>query len=197
MATRFIESFGATAGDAATYLTTLKGDSAGVTPIVYDSVDGFLKFYDRLNSQVVKLVPTATPPVDAPATSLTITAALHGGKDIAMNEAAGTAFTLPLATGSGRKFRFYVTVASNANTIVCAGSDKLAGAVVVNDAGASSAVQAYVFRATVASHTTISPTTAGGGGAIGDWIEVADILSGVWIVSGVFQTSTDPVTPFS
>ncbi len=199
MATKYIENIGATAGDAATALgNQLKSDTAGnVVPFVCDAVDGVVKYYDRVNSIVKQLLSTGMPPIDAPATSLTVTAALHAGRIIAMNEAAGTAFTLPLATGSGNTYRFYVTVASNANTITAAGSDKIAGAIVVNDAGLSSAVQAFVFRAAVASTTAIAPTTAGGGGAIADWIELVDVLSAVWAVKGIFQTSTDPATPFN
>jgi hypothetical protein len=122
---------------------------------------------------------------------------LDDGHSSYLNRAAGTAVTLPHATGSGKRYRFVVGTASNANTIATAPTtDVFAGQILINNTGDTSAATVDSYP-TAANSNKISPTTVGGGGAVGDWIEVEDIAAGVWQVHGAFQLALDPVTPFS
>lgn len=136
-------------------------------------------------------------PVSAAAATLTVTAALHAGQTIVMNQSGGTTFTLPAATATGNIYRFVCSVASNANIINADVTGcSMAGGILINDAGDTAAATADFFP-TAATSNRITLTTAGGGGATGDWVEAQDILANLWAIRGVFKTSTDPVNPFS
>ena len=50
------------------------------------------------------------------ATTLTITAASHAGKTVVINSTAPIAITLPQATGTGNKYRFFVGVVATATS---------------------------------------------------------------------------------
>lgn len=135
--------------------------------------------------------------VSAAGANLTVTATLHAGRTITMDQAGGTTFTLPAPTGTGNKYRFVCTVASNANIINAdVTGTSMYGGVLINDTGDTSAATADFFP-TAATSNRITLTTAGGGGATGDWIEVQDTATGFWSVRGVFKGALDPVTPFS
>ena len=133
----------------------------------------------------------------AGAATLSLTRELHAGRTVAADQATGTAFSLPAAVGSGDRYRIMVRVASNANTILCApNTDDFNGGVLINDTGDTSAATADFFPA-AATPNTMTLTTAGGGGFVGDWVVFTDILAGEWQVFGVFRGASDPVTPFS
>lgn len=167
------------------------------SPIYVDSDDNRLKLIPAATGTTEVVLSEVTQAPVAAGATLTVTAALHAGKIVALDTSGGSAITLPAATATGNIYTFIETVASNAHTISAAGADKMAGGILINDVGDTAAATADFYRATVASSNKISPTTAGGGGAIGDFIVCTDVLSAVWMISGVFQTSTDPVNPFS
>ncbi len=130
--------------------------------------------------------------------SLSLTAAAHNGKTILFDTAAGTALTLPAATGTGARFRCVVsvTVTSNDHTLACAGTDEFAGVVYQVDTDTTDTVAAYpALAADNFDIITMNGTTTGG--LIGDWYEVQDIASGVWALIG-WQNGTGTVaTPLS
>lgn len=129
--------------------------------------------------------------------SLNAGTVLDDGKSLYLNRALGTAVVMPSATGSGRRFRFVVGTASNANTFATLPTtDVFAGSVLINNTGDSSAATVDSYP-TAATSNKISPTTLGGGGTVGDWTEFEDIAAGVWLVTGAWQLALDPVTPFS
>lgn len=165
-------------------------------PIYVDADDNQVKLIPAGSGTTEILVPSAGAATSAAGATLTLTRT-HAFKTIALDQSGGTAVTLPAATATGDRYYLMVTVASNANTVLAAGSDKMAGGVIINDVGDTVAATADFYRATVASSNKISPTTAGGGGAIGDFIELTDVLSAVWMVTGIWQTATDPTNPFS
>lgn len=136
-------------------------------------------------------------PVSVTAGAISLTAALHAGGTTVLNLAGGVAVTLPAATGSGSRYRIVVGTASNANTIATLPvTDFFRGGVIINDSGDSAAGTADFFPAASTSNK-MSPTTVGGGGAVGDWVLLEDFAAGLWLVSGVYQTAADAVTPFS
>lgn len=138
-------------------------------------------------------------PATVTAATLTITPRLHSSRTLVLNgtAGAGTAITLPAATGTGDRYRFIVGVASNANTIASAPTtDYFVGGLFINDVGDSSAATADFFP-TASTSNKISPTTAGGGGNVGSFIELEDYATGLWRVSGTLGAATDPVNPFS
>src|SRR6266567_8818921 len=83
--------------------------------------------------------------------TLTLTAALHAGKVINLDTAAGTTVTLPAATGTGNVYRFVVTVLATSNSHI------------VKVANASDAMQGMLITTLSGTPTTnnIWPATAG------------------------------------
>lgn len=129
--------------------------------------------------------------------STTITQEGHDSKTLLMGAAgAALTFTLPAALGTGAKFRFRVSVVNTSNYViqVANSTDVMAGGLIMcNDTDAS----VSGWETVAASDTiTLNGTTTGGVNK-GDWIELEDIVSGTWAVSGVITGSGTEATPFS
>lgn len=129
--------------------------------------------------------------------ALSLTEALHDGKTVLFDTAAGTTLTLPAATGSGAKFRCVVSVlaTSNSHILKVVGDDIMQGSLGIID---TDTADATIFFATEADSDTITfNRTTTGLGEIGAWIEVQDIAANTWSVMGVAQASGSVATPFS
>jgi hypothetical protein len=198
MANRFIQGRGTTAGDAATELARLNGETAGVAAILFDSVDGILKYYDRVNSVVRQILGNNPQPVSITG-SISLTNALHAGRILLLNAAAGGTITLPAATGTGDVYRLQIATALTSATwaINTASPDKFYGGVIINDTGDTTAATADFKPAVGGTSVTITLTQTVGAGVIGDYIELIDVGTAKWVVSGVLVAELDPTTPFS
>jgi hypothetical protein len=199
MSTRHIQGFGSSAGDAATELARIKGDTVGTGPILYDAVDGIVKYYDRVNSVVRQLAALNPAPVSITA-NLTLSNALHAGRQLFINAAAGlSALVLPAATGSGDVYRLLVgtLLTSNAIVIDVTSPAKFYGGVNINDSGDTTPLTDDFFPAVNGTSVKITLTASIGAGKIGDWIEITDVAADKWAVSGQIQGETDPTNPFS
>lgn len=127
--------------------------------------------------------------------STTLTSEAHANRTILMG-AAGSAltFTLPTATGSGNKYRFEVSVVNTSNYIIVAsGTDTMAGSVHI---GAGDTVDSKIYEVESADTTLTFDAAATGGERIGDYVELHDIVSGTWAVSGQ-MTADSNSTPVS
>lgn len=135
-------------------------------------------------------------PVAATASTLTVTAAAHAGRAVALNRAAGIAVTLPAATGTGAVYQFIIVAAitSNATTIkVANASDIMTGNAYVLSDG-SAAVLGYT---TGASDDTISLNGSTTGGLKGDIITITDVATNVYHVLAHTAATGTEATPFS
>jgi len=135
-----------------------------------------------------------TQPV-AGGSSLTLTAAAHGGKVIALDTAAGTTLTLPAATGSGTSFCFVVTVAatSNQHRIVVVGNDAFFGGIFQgNDSDNTT-----VMWPTAADADQINMSGTATGGVKGARYCVTDAVTDGWSVIGWSDASGTEATPFA
>lgn len=134
--------------------------------------------------------------VGASATTLTVTAALHGGKIIRCNSTVPVAITLPQATGSGNIYRVAIAVAATAtgHTIkVANATDAMAGFASMPNQAADAVPG---FKATATDDTiTLNGTTKGG--QPGDIIEIIDEETGFFHVHAFLQVTGTGVTPFS
>lgn len=130
--------------------------------------------------------------------TLAVTQALHDGKTILLDQADGSACTLPAATGTGTRFRFIVsvTVTSNVHSIACAGTDEFAGVVLQTDTDTSDTLAAYPALA-ADNFDIISMNGTTTGGLIGDWFEVEDIATGVWALRGYVNANGTVATPLA
>jgi len=133
--------------------------------------------------------------------SLAITTTLnrltHGNKNILMSGAGGArTFTLPAATGTKDKYLFTVAEVNTSNYVI-----KVANATDVMDGSILSlqdAADTVVGWETAATSDTITLNgTTTGGVSIGDWVELQDIASGQWSVTGITTSSGTEATPFS
>ncbi len=134
--------------------------------------------------------------VNVTASTITLTAAAHGGKLITLNRAAGIVVTLPAAIGSGVEFDFLVGTAftGTAGTISVANSDDtMVGKALVGQDGADTAVQ---FDAG-ATDDSVNMNGGTRGGALGDIIHLRDASDTTWMVEAFLTGTGTEATPFS
>lgn len=134
--------------------------------------------------------------VNVTAATLAIDAETHDDMLVTLNRAAGIAVTLPAASGSGAKFRFFVgtSVTSNSTTIkVANSSDTMQGnAILGQDAG-----DTVVMFAAGATADTITMDGSTTGGLKGAFVNVEDVAANLWSVHYVSDASGTEATPFS
>lgn len=124
--------------------------------------------------------------------TLTVTEAAHEGRTITLNRAAGQAVTLPAATGSGARYRFYVgtTITSNTTTIKVVGDDTMSGMA----SGAGAAAGTFLTAADTDTITFNGTTT---GGILGTFVDLQDVAADKWAVEVRMNASSTIATPFS
>jgi len=125
----------------------------------------------------------------------------HSGRTILMNNAGtATAYVLPAAVGSGGVYKFIVAAVNTSNYVIAcaANSDIFKGSIIGDSTGDAEPGSLVVWPsdATDDDDITLNGTTTGGV-AIGDWVEVQDIASGVYAVRGFVTQSGTEATMFS
>ena len=129
--------------------------------------------------------------------STIITQESHDCKTLLMGASgAALTFTLPAALGTGAKFKFIVSVVNTSNYLikVANATDTMDGKV-LSAADTDDTVRGWETAADSDTITLNGTTT--GGVSIGDYVELEDIASGQWAVSGVTTSSGAEATPFS
>lgn len=131
----------------------------------------------------------------------TISEATHEGKTLLLGEVGGNAsltVTLPAATGSGARYRFVVSVVNTSNYVINASTNgaDFVGYIIANSTGDTPDL-AQPWPAGANDNTITLNGSTTGGQAIGDWIEVQDILENEWMVTGLVSASGTEATPFS
>jgi hypothetical protein len=126
--------------------------------------------------------------------SATLTKA-HADALLVFNAAGGMTLTLPAATGSGRRFRFFVGTTLTTSGIIkvsaSPGTDIMAGVVSI------STDIAGVTMLASATADTITMNGSTSGGLKGSWVELEDAVTGVWKVSGGLVSTGSEGDPFS
>lgn len=127
------------------------------------------------------------------ASTLTITSDDYNGEIIPISRAAGTAITLPAATGSQARFYILIstTISSNSTTVKVANSTDVMNGIASVGGGTG------VVYSTLPASDTITLNGSTTGGVAGSFIEVTDIAAGIWIVNAFLIGSGTPATPFS
>ena len=129
--------------------------------------------------------------------STIITQESHDCKPLLMGASgAALTFTLPAALGTGAKFKFMVSVVNTSNYLikVANATDTMDGKV-LSAADTDDTVRGWETAADSDTITLNGTTT--GGVSIGDYVELEDIASGQWAVSGGTTSSGAEATPFS
>lgn len=132
--------------------------------------------------------------------ALTLTQALHDGKTVLWDTAAGTTLTLPAASGSGTRIRCVVSVTATSNSHivkVANASDMMVGSIGTIDTDSSDATLFFAAEVADAMDTITLNRSTTGLAAQGDWVELEDIATNRWAVRGVVRASGVVATPFS
>ena len=141
----------------------------------------------------------------AAGSTLTLTAASHAGKVIQLDTLTGSVVTLPAATGTNNVYRFYVSVLATSNSHVVKvanATDFFVGLITGSRIDSGNAVLGFAAAnsGTVATNSdtiTLNRTTTGSV-SVGEWIEVRDVATATFAVSGVLSaTGAAFATPFS
>lgn len=140
-----------------------------------------------------------SPALIAGGATITLSRALHDNKTVVFDTAAGTIMTLPASAGNGAKYRCVVSVlaTSNSHVLKCAGTDMFQGAVGIVDTDTADATIQFAALVGDTFDTITMNRTTTGLAAPGDWVEVEDIVTGVWAVKGVIRADGTVATPFS
>ena len=123
--------------------------------------------------------------------TMTVTVLEHANRLIVF-PAAGGIVTLPSATGSGARFRFYVQINLTTEIVINAVSGDVFNGVlaVVTD------IAGVVINAGATDDIiTLNKTTSGG--LAGSFIELEDAADGFWMVTGTLVSSGAESDPFS
>lgn len=144
------------------------------------------------------VAPRGAVPVAAGGT-LSLTQATHDGRTIVFDTAAGSVLTLPASTGGGAKFRCVVSVlaTSNSHVLQCVGTDMMQGACGIVDTDTGDATIQFAALVGDTFDTVTMNRTTTGLAAPGDWVEVEDVIAGVWAIRGVIRANGTVATPFS
>ena len=143
-------------------------------------------------------VRTATSAPVAGGSSLTLTAATHGGKIINLDTAAGTTITLPPATGSGIVYKFIVSLLATSNSHivkVANASDTMQGYAFFRDDTSDNATSFFAVAGTSDTITLNRSTT--GSVVIGETITVTDVATNRFQVECFLANTAATATPFS
>ena len=192
-------------------LTTL-GTGAASKAVVLDAGDDYtwpaagVLTHGKLNDATTELAAThlelnrtcdVSGRMVAGGGTLSLTVALHDGKTIAMDTAAGTVLTLPAASGTGAIFKIVITVTatSNSHVIQVANSSDTFKGTIFTLSDASDLVEGWLALA--ASDTITFNRTTTGTAAVGQYVEVQDVLTNVWSVRGFTASTGEEATPFS
>ena len=179
-----MSAFGPTTAPDARYLMNDSGESnvaVSATPTEINRVAD-------VSSRVVTLTGDTT-----------LTVADHSDKVLLLGEVGGNAavaITLPAATGSGGRFKFYVSVVNTSGyTIQVADATDTMDGHIFSTQDAADTVVGWETASTSDTITLNGTTT--GGAAIGDWVELVDIASNQYAVSGMITSTGTEATPFS
>ena len=106
-------------------------------------------------------------------------------------------YTLPLATGSGNKYKFHIQTTNTGTYVVNAGgSDTYIGNLQGGDESDENTSPGWL--ALDGDNFTVFTTGTVAQGEIGSWFEMTDTVSAVWFVHGILvQSGNSEVTPFS
>ncbi len=136
-------------------------------------------------------------PVDATGATLALTQALHAGKIVTLNRAAGMAVTLPDATATGDVYKLTVATAfAGASTIkVPDAANTMIGNATLYANGGDTVVG---FSAGATADTIDMLGTANStGGLLGASYTLTDIAADLWMVEIVSDAAGTEATPFS
>lgn len=140
----------------------------------------------------------STRVVDCTASTLAVTEALHDGKIITLNRAAGIAVTLPVPV-AGMWFRFVVqtTFTGAASIKSVAGTHIMIGHAIMGNDSDNTTVMWQALAASTYDTIDLLGTGNSTGGIAGQTIDIKALSSTVWLVEIQGDAAGTEATPFS
>jgi hypothetical protein len=174
---------------------TLQGGTAYSLNLVTPSIGGTALGATAAEINATADVSTRMVPAGA---TLNVTAALHAGRIIQLNTAAGSVCTLPAATGTGNVYTFVTSVIATSNSHVIKvanGTDVMSGSItVVDNADGTNTT----FGTVAASDTITLNRSTTGSAKVGERINIIDVAAGFFSVTGTsIGTGGSEASPFS
>lgn len=152
----------------------------------------------NVNGRATHFSGLAVAPRFLSSATLTLTAKDAGKTVIWDTAGTGSIVTLPAATGTGNVFKFLMGATTTSNKViqVANSTDEFAGIVYQVDTDTGDALVAYPAVASDNYDTvTLNGTTTGG--LVGDVIEIVDVASGIFAISGHTNGTGIVATPLS
>lgn len=176
------------------YLTTPVGVKV---PALYIGTSGSETQLTATATELNRAADASGRIVSVTTSALSVTEAAHDSKTIVLNKATGSVtVTLPAATGSGTRLRVLVgtTKTSSSYIIKTSSATQFMAGTVVTAKDSTDQVNAWEAAST-AGRISLNGSTKGG--LKGDWFELEDVASALWIVRGQTQATGTEATPFS
>jgi hypothetical protein len=156
-----------------------------------------LSSLDATVTELDRVADMSTRVVDCTASSLAVTEALHDGKIITLNRAAGIAVTLPVPA-AGMRFEFIVqTTFTGASTIKSvAGTHIMIGHALLGNDTDNSVVLWQALAASTFDTINLYGTANSTGGIAGQRIVITGLSATVWHVEITGDAAGTEATPF-
>lgn len=157
-------------------------------------MDGVLATTAEIN----RATDVSTRTVNATASTLTVTEALHDGKTVVLDLAGGIAVTLP-AAAAGLRFRFVVktTFTGAASIKSVSGADIMIGHALMGNNSDNSVVDWPATAADTFDTIDLLGTSNSTGGMAGQVIEIEGLAANLWLVEIRGDAAGTEATPFS
>jgi hypothetical protein len=159
-----------------------------------NTMTGILADVGELN----RVADVSTRIVNCTASTLTVTEALHDGKTIVLDRAAGIAVTLP-AAAAGLKFKFVIkTTFTGAATIKSvAGTDIMIGHAIMGNNTDNAVVNWQAIASDTYDTIDMLGTSNSTGGMAGQVIEIEGLAAALWFVKIIGDAAGTEATPFA
>lgn len=149
-------------------------------------------------AEINRVADVSTRIVPCTASTLTVTEALHDGKTVVLDRAAGIAVTLPSAS-VGLKFKFVVkttfTGAASIKSVV--GTDIMIGHAIMGNNSDNTVVNWPAVAADTYDTIDMFGTANSTGGMAGQIVEIECIAAAVWFVRILGDAAGTEATPFA
>jgi hypothetical protein len=164
--------------------------------ITVENLDGTINQVSAV--EIARTCDVSTRIVNATASTLTVTEALHDGKTIVLDRAGGIAVTLPVAA-PGLKFEFVIkTTFTGAATIKSvSGADIMIGHALMSNDSDNNTVLWQSLAATTNDTIDLFGTANSTGGIAGQTITIWGLAANLWMVDMVGDAAGTEATPFA
>lgn len=149
-------------------------------------------------AEINRAADVSTRVVNATASTLAVTEALHDGKTIVLDRAAGIAVTLP-AAAPGLKFEFLVktTFTGAASIKSVAGTDIMIGHAIMGNDSDNTVVNWPAVAASTIDTIDLLGTGNSTGGMAGQRIRITGLAAALWYVEIIGDAAGTEATPFA